>query len=141
VYGMARPLIGSTILRLLGPLNTYGPNFLPEINGIILEDPGLLVVTTDDIYRRILTWHFFKGDGKYFNARWLKRRIWRFLFGENGWSPLWVGDATIGDTRQISISLGVHRNVTIRFVLGKRTVVGGAMSNTFGCNGFGPLTN
>jgi hypothetical protein len=32
----------------------------------------------------------------------------------------------------------VDRNVTIRFVLGKRTVTGGALPNYLGCNGFNP---
>ena len=39
---------------------------------------------TDDVFKRILTWHFYKGDGKNFSVRWLKRRIWRFLQGANG---------------------------------------------------------
>src|ERR1700761_9570926 len=43
--------------------------------------------TTDEIYKRIITWFFFKGDGQYFSIPWLKRRIMRFLIGTNGAAP------------------------------------------------------
>jgi hypothetical protein len=101
-----------------------------------------LVTTTDDIYRRVLTWHFYKGDGNYFSMPFLKRRVWRFLYGQDGKSPELVpaypNDNSIADHQQISITLGPNRNVTIRFVLGNRTVTGGAILNMFGCNGFEP---
>lgn len=155
LYGMSRPAIGTVEPVIMGPLNTYGPNWLfplwdpvpPStaitfgVNEIEVLSLDNIVITNDDLYRRILTWHFYKGDGNYFGVRWLKRRIWRFLFGVNGTAPELVppgtGDTSIADTEQISVSIGVDRNVTIRFVLGKRTVTGGAMCNMFGCNGFG----
>jgi hypothetical protein len=156
LYGMARPALSSGLPILMGPLNTYGPNWwfpmwdaVPPstsitfgLNEIEMLSPQDVVVTDDDLYRRILTWHFYKGDGNYFNIRFLKRRVWRFLFGMNGTAPESIppgtGDSSIADTEQISVTLGVHRNITIRFVLGHRTVTGGAMPNDFGCNGFGP---
>jgi hypothetical protein len=74
----------------------------------------------------------------------MKRRVWRFLYGQNGTVvevvPPGIGDASIADTEQISLSIGVDQNVTIRFVLGHRKVTGGAMLNAFGCNGFEPAT-
>jgi hypothetical protein len=74
----------------------------------------------------------------------MKRRIWRFLYGVNGTSPEVVppgtGDSSIADTEQISLSIGVNRNITIRFILGHRTVTGGALLNMFGPNGFGPAS-
>jgi hypothetical protein len=174
LYGMARPALGSGIPAIMGPLNTYGCDWLApkweQIGGSISANFGLnmiayygpenVVIATDDVYRRVLTWHFYKGDGNYFSTRFLKRRIWGFLFGKNGWRPdsSWdrnldaahppgmadSDDDFIANTQQISVSIGANRNVTIRFILGKRTVTGGAMLNTFGCNGFGinssPLT-
>jgi hypothetical protein len=155
LYGMARPALSSGLPVIMGPLNTYGPNWIfpmwdpvpPStaitfgLNEIEMLSIGDVVITDDDIYRRILTWHFYKGDGNYFSVRFLKRRIWRFLFGANGTAPELVppgiGDESIADTEQISVTLGVNRNITIRFVLGKRTTTGGAMPNDFGCNGFG----
>jgi hypothetical protein len=178
LYGMARPAIGIGAPLQVGPLNTWGCNMpghsmdiiyeyfkqpyrdsLPTmINELAQLTIGDVVITDDDTYRRILSWHFFKGDGKYFNTRWLKRRVWRFCYGWNGVSPDFAADpetgtphydeehgafadaddAFIGNTSQISVSIGANRNVTIRFVLGIRTITGGEMLNAFGCNGFGP---
>jgi hypothetical protein len=130
--------------------------------------PQNVYLTNDDTYRRILTWHFFKQDGNYFSTEFLKRRVWRFCYCPNGTSTDWAidpllgmahlsgiadpDDAFIADKQQISVSLGVDRNVTIRFVLGKRTIGpvplpfpppihagnGGAMINYMGYNGFNP---
>jgi hypothetical protein len=156
VYGMSRPALSSGQPVLMGPLNTWGPNWLfpmwdlaPTnvsvqfgLNELQFLSVGDIVVTTDDLYRRILTWHLYKGDGNYFSIRWMKRRIWRFLYGVDGTTqesyPPGTGDASIGDTEQISLSIGVDQNMTIRFVLGHRTVTGGALLNAFGPNGFEP---
>jgi hypothetical protein len=168
VYGMGRPSLGGGYLNIFGPLNTFGPNWLvpmwetigPNIdadfglNIIGLYGPMKVYLTDDDTYRRILSWHFFKGDGNYFSTEFLKRRVWRFLYCRDGTSSFYAvdkstgkehqdqnsheDDAFIADKQQISVSLGVNRNVTIRFILGKRTVTGGAMCNRFGCNGFEP---
>jgi hypothetical protein len=156
LYGMARPALSSGRPVLMGPLNTWGPNWIfPQwgmapsnqavffgLNELQFLSPGDIVITDDDLYRRILTWHLYKGDGNYFNIRWMKRRIWRFLYGVNGTAPEVVppgtGDSSIADTEQISLSLGVDQNVTIRFVLGHRKVTGGSLLNAFGCNGFEP---
>jgi hypothetical protein len=175
VYGMSRPVLGSGRSNMLGPLNTFGCNWLvpmwqefgPDteamfgLNMIELYGPFDMYITDDDTYRRIITWHFFKQDGKYISVNWLKRRIWRFIWGKDGksWDYLdpgtgearpadsWPGsivdpgDVFIADTKQISITFGVNRNITIRFVLYDRTVnkpAGGAMCNAFGCNGFEP---
>ena len=150
VYGMKRPSIGTGLPLLIGPLNTWCCNWGPPYEVPPVVQPsgaipntqeqltvGDVYLTNDDIYRRILTWHFYKGDGNYFGTRWLKRRIWRFLYGTNGWSVEVADDVSIADTEQISISIGANRDVTIRFVLGKRTITGGEMLNVFGCNGFG----
>ena len=63
--------------------------------------------TTDDIYKRMLTWHFYKGDGKTFSVRWLKRRVMRFLLGMDG------VDQGTDDTSPVSVSFGSDNNVTI----------------------------
>jgi len=129
---------GYNMIGLYGPMNVY--------------------LTSDDLYRRIITWHFFKQDGNYCSVEYIKRRIWRFLYGTDGkhWdfvdptigaphpADTWPGsladpdDAFIADTRQISITFGVHRNAHIRFVMGKRTVTGGGIINWVGCNGIEP---
>jgi hypothetical protein len=156
VYGMSRPALTSGRPLTMGPLNTWGYNWLfpmwgvpPAgvevefgLNMLQLLSVGEIIITDDDLYRRILTWHLYKGDGNYFSIPWLKRRVWRFLYGTDGTAPesvdWWPNDASIADMEQISCSIGVDQNVTIRFILGKRPVHGGAMLNTFGCNGFQP---
>jgi hypothetical protein len=134
LYGYKRPWIYAQRSFTTGMLNTYGPNYLIPINTLVHSQPRGAVVADDDFYKRALTWHYQKGDGKYFNVRWLKRRIMRFLTGANGSSP------QIDQTNQISVSFGINMECTIRFVLIVRSVVGGAVLNRFGPNGTQPRT-
>lgn len=131
LYGYKRPWIFAQRSFASGTLNTYGPNYLVPINTVVHSVPRGAVIADDDFYKRALTWHYQKGDGKYFNVRWLKRRIKRFLIGVNGSSPL------VDDTNQISVSFGIDRRVTIRFILYVRTVFAGPL-NTYGPNGTRP---
>jgi hypothetical protein len=131
------------------------------LNMIGLYGDMNVYLTDDDTYRRIISWHFFKQDGNYMSIEFLKRRVWRFIWGVDGkhWDFIdptlgaphptqsWPGseadpdDVFIADTRQISVTFGTDRNVTIRFVLYTRlpnAPAGGAMCNAFGCNGFEP---
>lgn len=39
---------------------------------------------SDDLFQRVLTWNFYKGDGTVFSVQNLRRRIIRFLLGTNG---------------------------------------------------------
>jgi hypothetical protein len=55
---------------------------------------------TDDVFKRGITWAFYKGDGKTFTVRWLKRRLQRWLLGPNGIDPI------VGQTYNISITFG-----------------------------------
>jgi hypothetical protein len=129
IYGYKRPWIFAQKSFAMGTLNTYGPNYLVPINKLVHSIPRGAVIADDDFYKRALTWHYQKGDGKYFNVRWLKRRIKRFLIGVNGSSP------PIDETNRISVTFGANMSVTIRFILYVRTVFGGAMCNRFGPNG------
>ena len=98
LYGIQRPVLPSGDNDNIGPLNTYQYNFLP-LNTIKNIGPQNVYYTTDDIFKRIITWHFYKGDGKVFSIRWLKRRLLRFMFGING------GDYIIDQTYPISVAL------------------------------------
>jgi hypothetical protein len=94
---------------------------------------GELFTTTDDIFRRIITWHFWKGDGKVFDVRWLKRRVMRFLTGVDG---------TAGDTDMtypVSITFGADCEVNINLSSTRRVVLGGAIFNAFQMNAFSPM--
>lgn len=132
LYGFKRPWIYAQRSFMTGPLNTWGPNTNVALNAVVHSPPRGAVVADDDFYKRALTWHYQKGDGRYFDVRWLKRRIMRFLMGVNGSSP------HIDQTNQISVSFGINMEVTIRFVLIIRNVVGGAVPNKFGPNGVTP---
>jgi hypothetical protein len=86
LYGIARPGLPEPGKPGRGPFNTYTLNSL-AFNAGKPGTPGTFFITSDDYYKRILTWLFYKGDGKVFNIRWLKRRVERFLTGLNGTDP------------------------------------------------------
>ena len=127
LYGIPRPALSSGKNRYVGPFNTFTFNQIP-LNFIELIGPSNIVVTTDDIYKRVATWALFKADGKLFNIRWLKRRIMRFLLGTNGISY------NVDQTYQVSVTLGLNGQVNITLVNGMRTVTGGAIFNRFAFN-------
>lgn len=125
LYGYPRPVLPAGAEIVLGPLNTWTCNQLP-LNSRKLNDPTSYYVTTDDIYKRCLTWHFYKGDGKYFSIRWLKRRVMRFLEGING------DGAGIAETYQVSVTFsGTSIGIPGKNI---RTVIGGAICNAFSLN-------
>lgn len=86
LYGFPRPGLPAQGTPSIGPFNTYEFNTI-VLNGYVPGKTTAVFATTDDIYKRCLTWLFYKGDGKVFNPNWLKRRIWRFLNGPNGTAP------------------------------------------------------
>jgi hypothetical protein len=84
LYGMTRPSFLSPATPL-GPFNTVPLNTSPmTFNAFV---PSTSYATSDDALKRMLTWNFYKGDGKRFCMRWLKRRVMRFLAGVNGLDP------------------------------------------------------
>ena len=127
LYGMARPTLLSGKNRDVGAFNTYAYDTI-AFNARKVIGPQAYYVTNDDIFKRILTWHLFKGDGKVFDIRWLKRRVMRFLTGANGTNP------NIDNTYQVSVTFGVGGGVTIRLIAGLRRVIGGSMYNRFAFN-------
>ena len=107
IYGLGRPTLPAGTSESVGPYNTFTFNTVP-INSFQQAGPPVVYATTDDIYKRILTWHFFKGDGKAFTIPWLKRRIMRFLFGVGGTNYI------IDQTYPVSVSFsGSQVNITI----------------------------
>lgn len=126
LYGMTRPSLGSGRNRDIGPLNTYAYNTL-ALNRRRTVGPSNVVATSDDVFKRVMTWNFYKGDGNAFNIRWLKRRIKRFLIGENGTAP------NIDETYDISVTVG-DGIISIQIAAGTRVITGGALYNRFGFN-------
>lgn len=98
IYGQQRPSIGSpTQFSPVGVYNTLPYNISPYNQDYEIQTNGNYVVT-DDIFKRILTWNFYKGDGFQFTNEWLKRRVKRFIYGTNG-APF-----PIDNTYQIGVS-------------------------------------
>lgn len=121
IYGQLRPRLSSGRFRAEGPYNTYAFNTWP-FNKLRIIGPSDVAVTTDDIFKRIITWNFYKGDGDTFNVRWLKRRIMRFLTGADGTAP------NVPQTYPISVTIG-NNIVSIRVSGGSRRVLSGALFN------------
>lgn len=97
-----------------GPLLDWVANGLYGFVRPMLQ--GALV--PDDVFQRCITWAFYKGDGKIFNIRWLKRRIMRFLEGTNGTDP------HVDQTYQISVTFGPPNLVYINILGGIANIVG-----------------
>lgn len=121
LYGMQRPTLSSGRNRVIGPFNTVAFNTLP-FNVRKAIGPTNIAVTTDDVFKRILTWNLYRGDGLVFNIRWLKRRIVRFLMGPSGTAP------NVDDTSPVSVTIGPGI-VAIRISSGSRKILGGALYN------------
>ena len=128
IYGLTRPVLSSFQSALQGPFNTYEFNEL-GLNEDELVGPKDIAATSDDVFKRIITWHMYRGDGRYFNVTWLKRRIMRFLYGVNGTDY----DAP---PYQISVSFGINNQLNITILAGKRTDFAGALFDTGEFNTF-----
>ncbi len=118
IYGQIRPSLPSGRTLAKGTYNTLEYNEL-EYNGYERSQITSFYETTDDIFKRILTWNLYKGDGRIFNVRWLKRRVMRFLTGANGIDP------GINQTYQVSVTFGFPNIVNIRILSVIRTITGG----------------
>jgi hypothetical protein len=130
LYGMRRPALSSGKNRDIGPINTYPPNTMTP-NSRKNVGPSNVTIATDDVYKRCITWNFYKGDGNVFNTRWLKRRVMRFLIGVNGTAP------NIDQTYLISVTYAPNA-VSIKVTQGTRTITGGAFPNRTLCNKLTP---
>lgn len=127
IYGIVRPYLTSGITLDEGPFDTY------TLNSIAFNSPKQVssdttTLASDDVFGRVITWHFYKGDGKVFDIRWLKRRVCRFLFGYQG------TDIPNDQTYRVSVSFGVGNQVNINILEGQRTVLSSAAYNQFGFN-------
>jgi hypothetical protein len=128
LYGFPeRPSLPSGHINATGGYNTLPYNKL-EFNKFRYISTGAYYATNDDVFKRIITWSFYKGDGMQFSIDWLKRRVIRFLIGVNGTCP------PIDNTYQVSVQFGTGGVVNILILNGQRTVTGGAIYNRFGFN-------
>ena len=127
LYGIVRPYLVSGIDLIEGPINTFCLNSLAfNTREIVSSDTSTLA--SDDVFGRVITWHAYKGDGKVFDLRWLKRRINRFLFGYQG------TDIPNDQTYRISVTFGVGSQVNITILAGERTTLSSAVIDGFAFN-------
>ena len=106
LYGMVRPVLPQGSYSSIGAYNTTPYDTL-EYDGKKDTGPSGFYVTTDDIFKRCITWNFYKGDGTQFNIAWLKRRVMRFLYGVDGVPP------AIDNTYPVSVTISTTYVVTI----------------------------
>lgn len=131
LYGLSRPSIGIFLDILFGTYNSYQYNLAKYNDFSAIVNYTL----TDDQYKRLITWNFYKGDGKNFSISWLKRRIERFLFGVNGTDYN-------NPTYRISVSFLDSNTVLINVVNKIFTVlINSSTFNSFQFNGIGSEFN
>ena len=83
LYNIPRPVISDVQQVVKGALATVPLTALP-IAGFQISESGTSAIATDDIYKRVLTWFMYRGDGMQMSVEWLRRRVARFLYGTNG---------------------------------------------------------
>lgn len=96
IYNIARPVISTSSSKSYGAMNTVGLNTL-SLNTFKTVQSGTAQIASNDIYKRLMTWVLYRGDGRQSCIAWLKRRIGRFLYGANG------SDFDIGELQNISV--------------------------------------
>lgn len=109
LYGVERPSLSAGSNVIAGPYNSNALNQL-TYNGRQTLRSAVYTLVSDDIFKRILTWKLYKGDGKVITVPWLKRRVYRFLFGPNG------TDVNCGDLSNISVTFEDGSGITITVV-------------------------
>ena len=83
IYGEDVPILQATKRGDKGPYNTIEYNVSEYNENAVLYNDDI-VTASDDLFKRVLTWNFYKADGRNFSVPWLKRRIMRFLNGVDG---------------------------------------------------------
>jgi len=111
LYGIIRPTLAATVYHVAEAFNTYQLNQIP-IDGKSTLSTSTFYPVTDDIFRRILTWNLYKGDGRVFSAKWLKKRVARFLLGANG-APL-----PVADTQSVGVTYTSSSHIVVTIDLG-----------------------
>ena len=103
LYGVVRPVLPTGLTNQVGAINTFVTNTI-AYNALKRATYTQFFVTTDDVFARVLTWNFYKGDGSQFSIAWLKRRITRFLYGDPVQSTYSVSVTISGSVVTIELS-------------------------------------
>lgn len=109
LYGLPKTALESPRSAAIGAYNTTAYNTLAYNEDVTPQQT--IYGISDDVYKRILTWHIYKGDGKRFCVRWLKRRIMRFILGTNGVDPQPYYGFSLGTENTTPVSVTVINEV------------------------------
>jgi hypothetical protein len=83
IYGIPRPVLSSLSTKYIAGLNS-APLNARALDGNTYLQSGTATNASDDVYKRVLTWWLYRGDGQQFSIGWLRRRVARFIYGANG---------------------------------------------------------
>ncbi|ASN57529.1 hypothetical protein NP142_14265 [Salmonella enterica] len=126
IYGVKPPVLVSAKQQVFGAYNALNYSQLAfNVRKVVNESEQ--VVVSDDLFKRIMTWNFYKGDGFYFTIPWLKRRIMRFLTGADGVD-------VVNDQRWSISVLFSGSGASISIVKGYRKLTSSTLYNTFSFN-------
>lgn len=122
LYGADAPILMNRRQRSYGAYNALAFNqFAVNAWDVVTSDSE--VETSDDLFKRVMTWNFYKGDGFHFTIPWLKRRVLRFLTGVNG--------ADVVNDQRWSVSvLFSDAGAAVSIINGYRELTETAMFNT-----------
>ncbi len=120
IYGYARPSLNTP--PVYGPYRGgWGYSIMGEQPMGMIERTkagGSSSLVSDDYYKRALTWHLYKGDGMQMSVLWMKKRVARFIYGQNG------ADVSLSTLENIGITFPSTGTLMI-------TVPAGTPSTTF----------
>jgi len=83
IYGISRPILSTETSGVIAGYDSAAYNTI-AYNAASYLSGGSAIAANDDIYKRVMTWNMYRGDGQYFTMGWLKNRVNRFLNGPNG---------------------------------------------------------
>jgi hypothetical protein len=83
IYNIPRPVLSTQNTLVRAGYNEFAYNTI-AYNRLQKTSSGSSVLASDDIYKRVMTWNLYRGDGQMFCMGWLKNRINRFINGANG---------------------------------------------------------
>ncbi|MET3232298.1 UNVERIFIED_ORG: hypothetical protein ABIC54_004503 [Burkholderia sp. 1263] len=84
IYNIPRPVLSTQTSFTRAGYNEFPYNEMEPYNGLSHSTSGTAQIASDDIYKRMMTWNLYRGDGQMFTIGWLKNRVNRFLNGANG---------------------------------------------------------
>lgn len=84
VYGIERPYLSSISKKTVGGATNTASTNTAATNSRKTIQSGTSQGVTDDVYKRVLTWHSYLGDGRQMSVPWLKKRVARFIYGSYG---------------------------------------------------------